>query len=991
MATLFITARGLLAPYVDNGVATSDTGRIDARIDEAQRRLCDQYNFISRREESERPPLVWRQGGTTGVPTTGDLILDNLDATKNMILALWREENNALDQAAALEKRAYEYIERNILNDVERERKTAFQALATASNQNTLGGLTGRIGLETAAQYRLTESRIKSYINQAYQQAVDHFNFIARREDNRQSAITFAVQVNNSDIFNSLLPSEVVKLITLGLIATDNGSDGSGLKEQALGLIERNITTAVETARRDALGEEGRLHNELPEGEKILTSRLTAYLAQAATEALAHWTFLARRENYSSGTAPTPFSFEIRKKLVESYLATTGGAAQVSTALKQEAFSTIERDLMTQVEAARRVVSGEEGRLHNELPEGVKIPTTRLTTYLSQAGTEAGAHWDFVARREDYSSGTKPATFSFEIRKKLVESYLASADARPDVAASLKQEALSIVERDLMAQVEPARRTVLGEEGRLHNELPEGVKIPTARLTTYLSQAGTEAGAHWDFVARREDYSSGTKPNTFSFEIRKKLVESYLASASARPDVSVQLKTEALGIIERDIQTGVEADRRDTVGEEGRLHNELPDGVKIPTARFTTFLSQAATEAGAHWDFLARREDYSSGTKPATFSFEIRKRLVESYLASARGALEAVSALKQDAFFLMERDIMAQVEATRRDTLGIEGQLHNELPEGVKIPTSRLTAFLSQADTEGAAQQAFLQRREDYNGSIPSATYEQRKLLVESYLAASKAAPEAAATLKQTAFALIERDVVTAIEAARRQTRQDLLSSDPLSFGYHWGRIGLETQDGLKFSDSAIKRAVNSAEEQLMLSGKWLGTVEEYTLTVTETGEVYLPREIETLLFVSFDGNPRPIHDRFNEWLRGGTGYRTDDSWRDGLVDRGEGVDPADGTIKHKYFFSLPTQDTPPVIRALAKRRFVPHTNDSEALYLRNYQAVAEMAKGILSGGSGPEMDVRMKNAKEMLATQVNQQFFRGQPNIVRRRVLAMR
>ena len=292
---------------------------------------------------------------------------------------------------------------------------------------------------------------------------------------------------------------------------------------------------------------------------------------------------------------------------------------------------------------------------------------------------------------------------------------------------------------------------------------------------------------------------------------------------------------------------------------------------------------------------------------------------------------------------------------------------------------------------EIATQQAFIQRREDYSGTAPSATYEQKKLLVESYLATSKAIPEAAAALKQNAFALVERDVVTAIEAARRATRQTLLNSDSLTFGYHWGRIGLETQDGLKFSDSAVKRALNSAEEQLMLSGKWLGTVEEYTLTVTESGEVYVPREIETLLFVSFDGNPRPIHDRFNEWLRGGTGYRTDDTWRSGLVDRGEGVDPADDKIKHKYFFSLPDQEIPPVIRVLAKRRFVPHTDDSEPLYLRNFQAVAEMAKGILSGGSGPEMDVRMKNAKEMLATQVNQQFFRGQPNIVRRRILAMR
>jgi hypothetical protein len=980
-----------MAPYVDNGVATSDTARIDARIDEAQRRLIDQYNFISRREESERALLVWQSGGTTGVPTTGDLILDNLDATKNMILALWREENNSLEQAAALEKRSYDYIERNILNAVERERKTTFQALATASNQASFGGLTGRIGLETVAQYKLTESRIKSYINQAYQQAVDQYNFVSRREDNKQSAITFSALSNNSDQFNSLLPSEVVKLLTLGLIATDNASDGSGLKKQGFDLIERNIITTVETARRDTAGEEGRLHNELPEGEKILTSRFTAYLAQAATEASAHWTFLARRENYSTGTVPSPFSFEIRKKLVESYLATNSGAAQVATALKQESLSLVERDLAAQVEAARRAVSGEEGRLHNELPEGVKIPTTRLTTYLSQAATEAGAHWDFMSRREDYSSGTKPDPFSFEIRKKLVESYLAALDANPQVATALKTEALGLIERDVQAQVEPVRRAASGEEGRLHNELPEGVKIPTTRFTAYLSQAATEAGAHWDFVARREDYSSGTKPIPFSFEIRKKLVESYLASSAGRPDVASSLKTEALGIIERDLQADVEAARRAVSGEEGRLHNELADGVKIPTARFTTYLSQAETEAGAQWDYLARREDYSSGIKPSPFSFEIRKRLVEAYLASSKGSVDVVTALKQDAFFLLERDIFAQVEATRRDTLGDEGQLHNELPDGLKFPTSRLTTYLSQAATEIAAHQAFIQRREDYNGDVPEPTYEQKKILVESYIATSKTAPEAATALKQNALALVERDVVTAIEATRRATRQDLLTSDPLTFGYYWGRIGLETQEGLKFSDSAVKRAVNSAEEQLMLSGKWLGTVEEYTLTVTETGEVYVPREIETLLFVSFDGNPRPIHDRFNEWLRGGTGYRSDDTWRSGLVDRGEGIDPADGIIKHKYFFALPEQDTPPVVRVLAKRRFVPHIDDSEALYLRNYQAVAEMAKGILSGGSGPEMDVRMKNAKEMLATQVNQQFFRGQPNVVRRRILAMR
>ena len=129
MAT-YLEARNLLAPYVDNGVAVTDTARIDQRIDEAQRRLIDHYNFLSRREESARTPLTWQTGGTTGVPTTGNLILPNLDATKNMILALWREENNQLELSNGLETKAYSYIERNITNEVERERRTAYESLA---------------------------------------------------------------------------------------------------------------------------------------------------------------------------------------------------------------------------------------------------------------------------------------------------------------------------------------------------------------------------------------------------------------------------------------------------------------------------------------------------------------------------------------------------------------------------------------------------------------------------------------------------------------------------------------------------------------------------------------------------------------------------------------------------------------------------------------------------------------------------------------------
>jgi hypothetical protein len=779
MAT-YLEARNLLAPYVDNGVAVTDTTRIDQRIDEAQRRLIDHYNFLSRREESARTPLVWQTGGTTGVPTTGNLILPNLDATKNMILALWREENNQLELATGLETKAYSYIERNITNEIERERRTAYEGL-TVNGQNTFGGMVGRVGLETLIQYRMPVSRIQSIVNRAYQQAVDHHNFVSRQENLERNTITYNALTTNVDTFDALLPDEVVRLLTLANVATDNGSDGGGLKAQAFELIQRNITSTVERARRVAAGTEGRLHNELPGGLQIPTARLTQFLSQAATEAGAHYDFLARREDYSSGVKPNPFPYEVLKPLVECYIATTVGTVEVANAKKQESFSIIERDLMQNVEAARRATAGEEGRLHNELPEGVRVSTSRMTQYLGQAATEAGTHWDFLARREDYSSGTKPNPFTYEVRKKYVESYLATSSGSVEVASALKAEAQALIERDLMTQVEAARRAASGDEGKLHNELPGGLQIPTGRLTTYLSQANTEIGAH----------------------------------------------------------------------------------------------------------------------------------------------------------------------------------------------------------------QAFLQRREDYNGAVPAVTYEQRKLLVESYIATLAGQAELAAVLKQQAFAAVERDVMTGIEATRRATREALLASANDTFGYHWGRIGLELPEAYKLSDSAVKRMVNSAEEQLMLTGKWVGTVAEYTLSVNATGEFFLPAEVETILFMSFDGDPKPVHDRLNEWIRGGTGYReTDDVWREGAVDRGEAIDPADSVLKRKYWITLPT--AVPVVRILAKRRFVSHTSNSEKMYLRNYQAVFEATKGILLGGD--QITPHMDKAKEMLATQIAQQSFQGNRGAAHtRRVLMFR
>ena len=681
MATTFTSACTALAPYVDNGVNATDTTRTASRVNEAQRRLIDQYNFLIRREELKRTLLVYAASPT-------DLILDNIDATKVMILSLWREENNELEMAASLEKKALDMVERDILQEVETERRDTFQALETSSNQNTFGGLVGRIGLETFTKYKSPVSRVASYVNQAYQTAIDQYNFLVRGEELNEvgtAELTFVAKditntTDNAFIFDLRVPIEVIRGLSVSLMMMDAGApvaDAIAMKTQAVGTIGQNVVAAVEKVRR--------------------------------------------------------------------------------------------------------VVTGDAGRLHNELPDGLKFPTARLTTLLTQASTEAAAQLEFLQRREELDGTGVTLVVSFEVKKKLVESYLATSQAAVEIATATKQEAFALIERDVVAAVEKLRKVVTGDVGRLHNELVMGLKVPTARMTKLLNQAVADIIAH----------------------------------------------------------------------------------------------------------------------------------------------------------------------------------------------------------------QSFLQRADDDIISPPPATFEQKKLLVESYLFALDGNTEAAMAVKKSAFELIERDYTASTLTSRRDTRMALSLGSPSSFGYYWGRIGLGFDEALNFTNESIKRAVTGAEESLMNSGKWVGTVAEYTFTVSNSGDVFLPREVETVLFATFDGDPRPVHDRFAEYMRGGTGIKTEDSpWRSGFSDRGEAVDPADSITKRKYFVSVPQENQPTLVRYLAKRRFVPHIADTDSMYLSNYEAVSQAAMAIMSLGKIGSFDA----ARKLLADQMAQQYFKSQiGGAHNKRVFAMR
>jgi len=228
---------------------------------------------------------------------------------------------------------AFDLIERNIMRDVEADRKTQFQGLEAANNQNTFGGLVGRIGLETFDKYRNTLSRIASYVNQAHQMAIDHHNFLVRREELNETGtteLTFTardinVTADRAIAFDSKIPVEVVRLLAVALMAIDAGaavSETVALKQQALAIIERNVVTAVEKARRTAFqtlasasnqntfgGLAGRIGLETVARYRLPETRIKSYINQAYQAAVDHHNFIARRETYDRAALTfTPLS-----------------------------------------------------------------------------------------------------------------------------------------------------------------------------------------------------------------------------------------------------------------------------------------------------------------------------------------------------------------------------------------------------------------------------------------------------------------------------------------------------------------------------------------------------------------------------------------------------------------------------------------------------------------------------------------------------------
>jgi hypothetical protein len=193
------------------------------------------------------------------------------------------------------------------------------------------------------------------------------------------------------------------------------------------------------------------------------------------------------------------------------------------------------------------------------------------------------------------------------------------------------------------------------------------------------------------------------------------------------------------------------------------------------------------------------------------------------------------------------------------------------------------------------------------------------------------------------------------LEGARRLNYQSIVASTVEgTIGWVRARMALDLKDGLSTDDSVLFHLIDKAEEYLLTRGSWYGSIRQFDIQVDESGEMYLPHDVESILFCSFNSQRVDLFAREYDFHENGPGFRTAKN-ASGLlvVDRGEdAVFDADygGLVaKRKIFVNRPTNpEDPCILTILGSIRWSAKTKDSDPMVVGNYPALLEMVTAFM-------------------------------------------
>lgn len=127
-------------------------------------------NFRTYAIQGTAPERVEVTGKLNYIAAVADidlLVIDDLDALKLMILALYREENNQLELAQVLENKAVERLTVKTDRAIEAARRVNYQTRRSSTIPNSLGDFRAKLALDLVDGLRVSDGELVDLLNNA--------------------------------------------------------------------------------------------------------------------------------------------------------------------------------------------------------------------------------------------------------------------------------------------------------------------------------------------------------------------------------------------------------------------------------------------------------------------------------------------------------------------------------------------------------------------------------------------------------------------------------------------------------------------------------------------------------------------------------------------------------------------------------------------------------------------------------------------------------
>jgi hypothetical protein len=257
------------------------------------------------------------------VNDSDELIISDLEALKLMVLALYREENNQIDMASALQAKAVEHLAYKTDMAVEEARRLVYQAKLSTQATNTMGYVRSKLGLDLEFGIKLEDGKLFDLVNKAQDLLITKKRLLLSSlrygVKDGLTLPTYSYIVSDSTVL-PVSNYQIVKLAVLALTALSLSSKNAQLnieqaakfEAEAIKMLEEELnveleskrhgtyTTALSTATSGTLGYmKARFALEAPNGLRLSDSELTRFINQSEEQCMRMGTFVGTIKTYT--------------------------------------------------------------------------------------------------------------------------------------------------------------------------------------------------------------------------------------------------------------------------------------------------------------------------------------------------------------------------------------------------------------------------------------------------------------------------------------------------------------------------------------------------------------------------------------------------------------------------------------------------------------------------------------------------------------------